>query len=174
MLIYKITSKLNGKCYIGQTTRNAKVRIYEHKYKKSLIGEAILKYGESNFQVEYLDACMTQEELNEREAYWILNLDTIQPNGYNKAIVASKFGENNGFFGKNHSLKTIEMNKENQPTRKAVRCIETGEVFVSIRECARKTGYSRTKIMNSCKTKIQKKKGMSFEYVNEKKGEIAC
>lgn len=174
MLIYKITNKINGKSYIGQTTRNVKLRVCEHKCKKTLIGEAMLKYGENNFCIEYLDACLTLEELNEREVYWIQKLDTIQPKGYNKAIGTSKFGENNGFFGKNHKPKTIEMNMKNQPTRRALRCIETGEIFISIRDCARKTGYSRTKIKNSCKGKIRKGEGMSFEFVNEEKGEIAC
>lgn len=174
MLIYKITNKLNGKSYIGQTTRNIRARIAEHKYKKSPIGEAILKHGENNFQIEQLEVCASIDELNEREAYWTQTLNTVQPNGYNKAIVAAKFGENNGFYGKSHSRETIENNIKNQPTRNAIRCIETGEIFISARECARKTGCSRTTIMNSCKGRVQKARGLSFEFIGEKKGEIVC
>ena len=31
MLIYKITNKINGKCYIGQTIKPAEVRWKEHQ-----------------------------------------------------------------------------------------------------------------------------------------------
>ncbi|WP_431030121.1 GIY-YIG nuclease family protein [Lysinibacillus sp. LZ02] len=162
MIIYKITNKLNGKSYIGQTTRNVRARIAEHKYKKSLVGKAILEFGEGNFKVEKLESCKTLEELNEREAYWIQKMDTIQPKGYNKAIVDSKFGKNNGFFGKSHSNLTIINNQSNQPNRKQVLCVETGKIFISVRECERTTGVKRTKIINHCKSRVKNQK---FRYV---------
>ena len=34
-IIYKITNKVNGKCYIGQTTKSLSDRWSKHKYKKS-------------------------------------------------------------------------------------------------------------------------------------------
>lgn len=30
MVIYKVTNKLNDKCYIGQTTNKFKIRKYQH------------------------------------------------------------------------------------------------------------------------------------------------
>ena len=84
MIIYVITNLLNGKKYVGQTTRTLEERFSEHKFcKDSYIGKAIRKYGEENFKAEVLEECSTLEELNEREKYWIAKLNTLVPNGYN-------------------------------------------------------------------------------------------
>lgn len=165
MIIYKITNKLCGKSYVGQTTRNIKLRVGEHKCKRSLIGAALNQLGEENFLFEIVEYCSSQCELDEREAYWTEKLNTIHPNGYNKAIVASKYGEHNGFFGKKHNAETIEGNRMNQPNRKTVQCIDTGEVFVSVRECERRTGVGRAHIINVCKGKTRKAKGLRFQYI---------
>lgn len=166
MIIYKITNALNGMAYVGQTTRTIKRRVYEHRYKNSLIGKAIKVLGEENFTFEVLEVCKNKEELNEKERYWIEHLNLITPNGYNKAVVDSKFGEHNGFFGKTHDAKTIEKGRLNQPNRKMVRCIDTGEMYVSVRECERLTGTPRTRIINLCKGRTGKTKGLRFEYVS--------
>jgi group I intron endonuclease len=58
-MIYLITNKVNGKRYIGKTTKALKQRWYKH-IKDSLYGsntffhKAIQKYGPDNFTVEYL------------------------------------------------------------------------------------------------------------------------
>lgn len=166
LIIYKITNKLNGKSYVGQTTRNVNARIAEHKYKKSLIGKAILKYGVNNFEIDILDECSSSDELNKREAHWTKTLNTVHPNGYNKAIVATRYGEHNGFFQKSHNQETIKSNQKNQPKRRRVRCIDTGEIYISVRECERFTGVPRTRIINLCKGKTKKTKGLMFEYVS--------
>ena len=83
-IIYKITNLINGKIYIGQTVQEFKCRINQHKScKTSLIGQAIQKYGWDNFNPEVVEKCRSIEELNEREKYWITELNTITPNGYN-------------------------------------------------------------------------------------------
>lgn len=74
--IYKITNKINNKCYIGQSN-NIKRRFTEHRCighetNKSL-KIAYKKYGIENFGFEILEEC-TLEELNEKEIYWINKL----------------------------------------------------------------------------------------------------
>lgn len=70
--IYKITNKLNGKIYIGQSV-NPFNRFKQHCYNKqgssykSLINEAINKYGKENFLFEILE--LDIENYNEREKY---------------------------------------------------------------------------------------------------------
>lgn len=68
--IYKITNKLNGKIYIGQSINPFK-RFKQHCYNtqiyKSLINEAINKYGKENFLFEILESDI--ENYNEREKY---------------------------------------------------------------------------------------------------------
>ena len=74
--IYKITNKINNKCYIGQTIHNINSRFKEHinasKHNTGcpLIGKAIAKYGEDNFEIELIEE-IDSELLDEREMYWI-------------------------------------------------------------------------------------------------------
>ena len=86
MVVYKITSLLNGMIYVGKTTRSLKERIGEHCRQKntSLIDRAIQKHGLENFIVEVLEQCETIEQLNEREIFWIAKLNCKHPNGYNQ------------------------------------------------------------------------------------------
>ena len=68
MIIYKITNLINGKVYIGQTTRTLEERMNEH-YRKSdiVVDKAIQKYGRENFSTEVVDDADSIEELNEKE-----------------------------------------------------------------------------------------------------------
>lgn len=165
MVIYKITNRIDGKIYIGQTTRSAMKRICEHKCKDSLIGKAIKKFGLENFQIENIERCDSKEELNLREKYWTEYFDCIHPKGYNKAVVDSKHGEFTGFYDRHHSKETIALNQAHQPNIKKVMCVETGIVYNSIRECERETGEARTHIIKMCKGQIKKTKHSHFEYV---------
>ena len=57
--IYKITNKLNGKFYIGQSN-DIERRFDEHKRQKNpkiLVDKAISKYGKENFLFEVLELC---------------------------------------------------------------------------------------------------------------------
>lgn len=82
--IYKITNKINGKFYIGQSN-DIERRFQEHciKWKTSRIPVdlAIHKYGKKNFSFEVIEECAL-EKLNEREIYWIQTLDAVKK-GYN-------------------------------------------------------------------------------------------
>ena len=87
--IYKLTSLINNKCYIGKST-NVKTRISDHF--KSAIGiksiadqavhHAILKEGFWNWQIEIITYC-DREQLNELEKYYI-EFFKAQEFGYNK------------------------------------------------------------------------------------------
>lgn len=87
--IYKITNKINGHSYIGQSI-DIYQRWHSHKYadcKPSVIHSAIIKYGLENFNFEILEKC-PRESLNEREIYWIKFYNTYE-NGYNLTIGGS-------------------------------------------------------------------------------------
>lgn len=47
------------------------------------IHRAIRKYGKNHFYVEKICDCSSQEELNEKEVYYIKEFNSIAPNGYN-------------------------------------------------------------------------------------------
>ena len=84
--IYKITNKINGKSYIGQTT-NYQRRFREHRNKgygeepNKPLYNAFDKYGIDNFDFEVIEDLT--ENYNEREKYWIQYYNTLLPNGYN-------------------------------------------------------------------------------------------
>lgn len=68
-IIYKITNRINGMVYIGQTVRTLRRRYSNHlsKSSKSYISNAIRKYGKENFDVVELVSCFDQESLNSTE-----------------------------------------------------------------------------------------------------------
>lgn len=90
--IYKITNRVNGKAYIGQS-KDIKRRWLEHRKVKDGYDRhsyplyfAIDKYGIDNFEFEIIERCGV-DELNNREIYWIDKCDTLVEgmggNGYN-------------------------------------------------------------------------------------------
>ena len=89
MVIYKVKNKINGKIYIGQTIRDLDKRIGGHLRESKLEGgnkpfvNAIKKYGIENFEWEIIDEATSLDELDEKEVYWIKQLNSITPNGYN-------------------------------------------------------------------------------------------
>ena len=87
--IYIHKNKINGKCYVGQTTQKPKHRwgINGVKYKDSpKFYRAIEKYGWNNFDHIVLPTIYhTQDELNQAEIEIIQDMDSIK-NGYNISL----------------------------------------------------------------------------------------
>lgn len=86
MIIYLVTNKINGKKYIGQTTRSLQIRWAEHykgKHPNSVLYLAVQKYGRENFVVEVISTACSVDELNNLEQIYIKQYDTLAPNGYN-------------------------------------------------------------------------------------------
>ncbi len=117
MQIYKITNKINGKFYIGQTV-DAKKRWVAHSNRKvkTAISAAIQKYGSNNFEFEIIQECPL-EEANFWESHFIALYKSCGSGGYNLTTGGSaryklapesleKIGAANR--GKKRSLKTLE------------------------------------------------------------------
>lgn len=90
--IYKITNIANGKSYVGQSTdihRRWRTEIANsnnvnsHSYDYPLM-RAFRKYGINNFKFEVIEECKN-EELNQKEMYWIDYFDTFF-HGYNQTL----------------------------------------------------------------------------------------
>lgn len=129
MIIYKITNKVNGKVYIGQTKNSLQYRWNQHCSPSNcrLLHRAIQKYGKKNFTVEQIDVACDQDELNEKEQYWIAFYDSTNPEkGYNLTSggdqcemseeTRSKISKSN--TGKKHSEETrrkMSLSKKGQP-----------------------------------------------------------
>ena len=100
--IYCYTNKTNNHKYVGQTNNLAR-RIREHKScafnpkassYNDLIHQKIRQYGEDNFSIEVLEKIYSdnQEDVNNREQYWIEKLNSFRGNGegYNSDRGGSK------------------------------------------------------------------------------------
>jgi group I intron endonuclease len=87
MFIYKITNKINGKIYVGKTSKTIHERFNAHlKHARNKVNrhlyDSINCYGAENFEVSLIEIC-NEEIANERERFWILELSCMSPNGYN-------------------------------------------------------------------------------------------
>lgn len=88
-VIYKITNLINGKQYIGQTSKyRISDRWSQHKHsarygKKNYLYNAMRKYGEDNFEFKVIIHNIPVDKLNFYEQLWINKLNTKSPNGYN-------------------------------------------------------------------------------------------
>jgi len=121
--IYSITNLQNSKLYVGKTTKpNPYDRWKQHlQLARSFnnlqennsalsmpILRAISKYGADNFKFRVIEEC-SDDNVNERETYWIEKLDTCGKNGYNVTLG----GE---------GIKKPRKHWANHPHSKAVSC----------------------------------------------------
>ena len=116
--VYVVRNDVNGKKYIGQTTRSVEERWKEHLRKTITydhpFSRALRKYNEEDFSLEVLCECSCQEELDTKEVYYIENLNTISPFGYNCTYggVGGKLSKetvrkiSSSLIGKTHSDET--------------------------------------------------------------------
>lgn len=95
--IYCLTCETTGLKYIGQATdvkfKSGKPYSYgvtgrwnDHvsSHSTTPLNRAIQEHGQDAFTIETLEADVPDERLDEREAHWISELNTVVPNGYNK------------------------------------------------------------------------------------------
>lgn len=112
MIIYKITNKQNGKIYIGQTIGTLKDRWNRHQNDAlnnildTHFARAIRYYGPEAFTTEIIDTAETQEELTEKEYYWIHYYNALE-NGYNETDNKLKCGGNTYKSKTKEELKAI-------------------------------------------------------------------
>jgi hypothetical protein len=78
--IYKIINKINNHWYLGK--HNGSDPNYMGSGK--ILKQAYKKYGLENFEKIILETCKTEDELNQREIFWINSTNAINdPNSYN-------------------------------------------------------------------------------------------
>ena len=101
--IYKITNSCNEKVYIGQTTRQLKIRLYDHisKANKGLKRKfhiAISELGKEKFEITEIAKLYDKKTADLLELELIKEYDSIK-NGYNTYFQAggsSNRGSSNG------------------------------------------------------------------------------
>jgi len=126
--IYMTINKINNKKYIGRKKYTNHYRSYLGS--GSIIKEEIKRYGSKNFYKIVLENCNSEQELNEKEKYWIEYFDaTNNDEFYNLTnggiggdtysnlpdeqitLIKQKLNhenENNPMFNKKHDIKSKE------------------------------------------------------------------
>lgn len=87
--IYKITNKINGKIYVGQSI-DIQRRFWQHKnelnkgtHHSEHLQNSWNKYGEQAFSFEIIEEC-TLKEIDKKEEFWISKFNTCDTKlGYN-------------------------------------------------------------------------------------------
>ncbi len=118
MVIYKITNKINGKMYIGITTKPVGLRISSYKSAtksekrtKHRVVMAMKKYGFENFVFEAIDVATSKEELKQKEIHYIALFNSTNVNiGYNVSY--------GGFLPHEESLKKTSAKLKGRPLTK--------------------------------------------------------
>ena len=131
-IIYKITNKINGKVYIGQTTQEFNMRycrkgvglervyqyhnshkIYGWGYNKHLL-DSFNKYGLDNFDLDiYFDYAFSEKELNVKEKTYIKLYNSFK-NGYNQNLGGEGQSGFEGLMGSktSYSKPVIQLDKQ--------------------------------------------------------------
>jgi group I intron endonuclease len=129
--IYRWINNENNYTYIGSSINlSNRLRLYynydfisEKSNNKSMIHDALVKYGYSKFTLEILEYCDASSVL-EREQYY---LDTLNPK-YNILKIA---GSLTGFKHSDESiLKRVSTFTDNQKIKKALKAIEPNEGLI--------------------------------------------
>jgi group I intron endonuclease len=126
MLVYLATNLINGKKYVGYTTKTLQERINVHVYKSKcksnkhyfyLFKQALRKYSIDNFKWEVLEEFSTKEECCKGEIFYISKYNTISPNGYNLTE-----GGNGGLQSEETRLKISNSVKEYCKNNRELNC----------------------------------------------------
>lgn len=152
----------NNKNYIGCTCNlYRRVRAYWISYNRKNLYKnemqvvlAIKEFKFENVKLEILEELFVNSDKVEREKFYIKLYDSTNINkGYNRS---------EGGAG---SLGCKILNRQNIKSRKKIRCIETAEVFESIKEANNKTHISNGNIVSCCKGNRNNAGGFTWEYI---------
>ena len=160
--VYKHTCP-NGKVYIGLTGIKPEYRWDNGRgYKTQVFGKAIKKYGWENITHTIMKDGLTLDEANELENKLIKEYKSNDCRfGYN----IDNGGNSVGSKSEEHKEKLrLSNHPSKQQNSKKVRCIETNEIFSSIREASRKTGANRNCISWCCNNTPRHKTTSGFHW----------
>ncbi len=149
--VYCHRNKINGKVYIGLTSKKVETRWRNGRgYESSPhFWSAIQQYGWDSFEHIILAENLTSQEASEQEKYYIELYNSTDPNyGYNL-----REGGLNNFKPCEKTLKkAIEATHQKKGTYgKKVRCLNTNDVFQSAAEAERWCGSC--KVIECCQKK---------------------
>lgn len=130
--IYLVTNKVNGKVYVGQTSKSIAERLYEHirlhsnsRFSKTYFYKAIRKHGSQAFEIKELARCGTLQEAHQLEQNYIQLFNSADAEvGYNTTLGGEGVRHNEATKEK---LRKANSGKKHSPeTRKKIGDIQRG------------------------------------------------
>lgn len=88
MIVYKLTNKINGKAYIGQTIKTLKKRYagnWHHCASNDALKNDLKEFGQDNFSLEEIARADNKTLLYQLEIHHIRLHNTVSPYGYNQS-----------------------------------------------------------------------------------------
>lgn len=178
--VYKITNKLDSKCYIGLTKQTLSARWHQHcncKKRIQYINKALDKHLATNFSIIELGYYEDLTSANNAEIYFIEYFNCLAPNGYNlhtggashqvseitrqKMSIAKKGKSSNS---KGHISKFKGKKSTTKPAYKEIICVETGKNYPSLKAAAIELKLNYQKISNVLTGHRKHTGGLSFIY----------
>lgn len=138
--VYKTTCLVNGKVYVG---KHRCFKQHDKRYLGSgkLLKRAIKKYGIDNFIQEILEYTNSEEENREREIFWIKELNSQIPNGYNISPGGlggfTQYDEESHKWVALNSWENISKEEHDKRVKKTTEAINKPEVIKKISEASK-------------------------------------
>ena len=171
--IYCFTNKINNKKYIGSTIKSPNIRKNQHLYNARHESEksdyplyqAIRKYGEEsfNFEILFSGEC-SENELRKIEKNFILQYNSLSPNGYNQTL-----NTDHPLIDES-TIKKVSETKRN----KAARVVEIDSSnniineWRSAKDCEEEIGIDCSRITDCCRGIRLTTCGRTFRWLNQK------
>ena len=118
MGIYKITCLENGKTYIGSSVdcdRRISVHFSEANQENNWMNEDMSRYGKSGFETEVVEIVEDENELPERETYWIKQYKPERL--YNREFTGKQNAHREKFERKENVNRTLRSEEEQKNRR---------------------------------------------------------
>ena len=189
--LYRHLNLINGKKYIGITSKTPEERWHSGYRHCPAMQRAINKYGWDSFEHSVLVTGLTREEAEKLETELIAKLNTRTPAGYNvepggklnkevpigvrekisktlrgrKASAETKLKMSEARQGRKHS--EIHLARIIATTAKSVICLETQVIYQSVSDAARAIGVSTGMISRACNGRQSTSKGYHWRYYME-------
>ena len=178
--VYRITNTENNMCYIGQSVQELSIKLKRHigyamkEELKTKFHQAMRDIGADKFNIEMVESCKNQEDLDVREQYWILHY-------YNQGLaynMKTSIGKSGGDTLSNHpnikeigldiSRKVMGGNNSQAVSIIAHDILDNVEYsFDSLADCARELGLPNHHLISKrCRglTKSPYKGQWNFRY----------
>ena len=175
-LVYKHTTP-RGKSYIGITTNSWRERIRAGYRHNIYLERAIKKYGWERITTEILADSVTPEEASLLEIYYIESFETkdhtkgynIEDGGVQKNSCSEDTRRKLSEAAKRRHTPISEATKKKLSSlakKKAVRNIDTGEVYESLTAAGRSLNKNYKHIGDVCNGKRRTAYGYRWEFIN--------